>query len=115
MASTYTIRPGESLWDAIINATGSLVNLDQVLDDNGFDDWTPDLPAGTVIIISDAVALDSNALQQFGSYPVCNTSLNGVEGQIEAIFDELDGTWILSTGYWDGNAVWTADGLWLTP
>lgn len=115
MASIYIVKPGESLWDVVINATGTLANLNQVLDDNGFDDWTPDLVPGAQIIISDDVVIDSNALQQFGNYPVCNTSSNGVEAQIESIFDELAGTWILSTGLWNGNAVWTAAGLWLTP
>ena len=112
MASTYIVRPGETISDVVINATGTLANLNQVLDDNGFDDWTPDLVPGQAIIISDAVTLDANALRQLQSYPVCNASLEGIDDQIDAIFEELSGNWILTTGHWDVNALWLPTGTW---
>lgn len=114
MASTYIVKTGESIWDVVINATGTLANLDQVLEDNGFLDWTPDLLPGQAIVISDAVTIDANAFRQLQTYPICNTSTQDIDDQIETIFDELDDDWILSTGRWNGNAVWKADGLWLT-
>lgn len=114
MASVYITKPGESISDVVLNATGTLANLDQVLTDNNLMDWTPALVPGTPITISDAVTIDANALRQLQAYPVCNTSIQGIFDKIETIFDELAGLWILSTGRWDGNALWKADGLWLT-
>lgn len=112
MTSTYIVQPGESIFDVVLNATGTLANLDQVLTDNNFEDWTPDLVPGAAIIISDAVTIDANALRQLLSYPVCNTSLQGIDDQIQVIFDELSGNWILSTGFWNPDALWLPTGVW---
>jgi hypothetical protein len=115
MASEYAVKSGETISDVVINATGTLVNLDQVLEDNAFDTWTPDLTPGQLIFISDACQIDSNALRQLQTYPICNMSITDIYDQIEGIFEQLNGTWILSTGFWNVHAVWTATGLWKFP
>lgn len=115
MASNYSVKPGETIGDVVLNATGSIVNWDQILEDNGFDDWTPDLAPGQQIAIGDELQIDANPLRQLQQYPLCNISTMDVYAQIEGIFEQLTGRWILSTGRWDGSAVWTATGLWETP
>ena len=62
--TNYTVQPGMSLWDAVLNATGSLANLDAVCAANGYDSWTPYLSPGTVVIIPDTVTNDLNALDK---------------------------------------------------
>jgi len=115
MSSIYTVRPGDTITDVVLNATGTLVNWDAILEANGFTDWTPQLSAGQLIIIPDTVQLDQNALRQLKVYPLSNFSVSGIAAQIKGIFDLLGNNWILETGLWNGNAVWTANGVWKDP
>ena len=113
MSSIYTVRPGESIWDVVVNATGTLAGLDAVLDANGFDDWTPDLVAGSQVTIPDAAATDINALQQLQVYKICNTSVNDIAAQIITIFETLNNYWILTTGFWNDDALWIDADFWI--
>lgn len=121
--SPYIVKAGESIWDVCLNSCGALVigsvgdpsyfnNLDAILTANGMTDWTPILTAGMAIIIPNTVSIDSNALQQLLTYPVCNNSVSDVLDQIQTIFATLGNNWILSTGIWNGDALWLADGIW---
>ena len=110
---SYQVQQGESINDVVINATGTLANLNQVLSDNSFSDWNPDLQAGQEIIISDLVTMDSNALLQLNQYPVCNNVSEGIYAQIESIFEELSNLWILSTGFWNDDAPWNDSKTWI--
>lgn len=113
MSSIYPVQPGMSIADVVVNATGTRANLNQVLADNGFDSWTPDLIPGQEIIISDAVVMDNNALQQLKQYPVCNNVDIGIYAQIEEIFSLLADLWILRTGDWDDTGIWIDSDLWI--
>lgn len=110
--TTYIVKPGESIWDVCLNATGTLANLDLINEANNFQDWTPDLMPGQGIIIPDTVTMDNNAQRQLALFPVCNFSRSGIAAKIETIFDILANNWILQTGLWNGNAIWTSAGLW---
>jgi hypothetical protein len=113
MSSIYLVQPGQSMWDVVLNATGTLANLDQVLDDNEAMDWTPVLIAGSGIVISDEVDIDINALQQLQLFPVCNTSVNDIAAQINTIFETLSGLWILRSGFWDDTGLWIDTAVWI--
>lgn len=117
-STTFPVGPGMSAWDVTLNAAGSLgvngdlSNLDAILEANGLDDWTPILPSGKVMIIPASVTPDPNALLQLDQFPVCNNTVNDVYDKIATIFDILSSNWILSTGFWDANSIWTVEGLW---
>lgn len=111
--STYIVKPGESLWDVVLNATGTFANLDAVLSANGFTDWTPMLRAGQIIMIPDTVIIDSNTLRQLKVYPACNNSVNDVCAKIVSIFGLLKDAWILSTGLWNDAQTWKDTKTWI--
>lgn len=117
MSSIYPVQPGQSIWDVTLNTCGALVvgdvnNLDEILQANWLLDWTPNLSPGQLITIPDSVSIDINALQQLQLYPVCNSSVSNYLDQINGIFDTLADNWILSTGIWNGDALWLGDGIW---
>ena len=109
----YYVKAGESIYDAVINATGTLANLNLVLDANGFEDWTPILVSGQALIIPDTVTNDPNAFRQFEQYPVSNTSVNNIDDQIISIFELINDYWILTTGYWNDLAIWKDEKTWI--
>lgn len=109
----YTVKAGESIFDAVINATGTLANLDLVLNANGFTEWVPTLIAGQVLKIPTTVTNDLNALRQFVDYPVSNNSVNNIDAQILTIFETLNDGWILSTSFWNDLSVWKDIKTWI--
>jgi phage tail protein X len=111
--STYTVKPGETITDVVINSTGNIDNWDAILTANNFADWTPQLAAGQIIQIPDAlVSVDQNVLRGVQQYPICNASVPDVYDQIDDIVNTLEDNWILSTGYWNVNALWLLNGTW---
>lgn len=110
--NSYLVKAGESISDVVINATGSLVNLDKVLNANNFTTWTPVLTAGQPVLIPDTVEIDQNALRDALAYPKCNTSVNDVFDQIAQIWQIMSDNWILTTGFWNDIAVWKDNKFW---
>lgn len=51
----YVVKGGETIYDVCINANGSLYALDENLDLNGLDSYTPTLYAGQRLTVSDIV------------------------------------------------------------
>lgn len=84
---SYTVRPGETIGDAVINATGRISNWNDILNANSIDTWTPELIPDQELIIPDSVIYDLNALKQMQAYPLCNFSVNDVYAQIQTIFN----------------------------
>ena len=109
----YTVKAGESIFDAVINATGTLANLDLVLNANGFTEWVPVLTAGQVLKIPDTVTNDLNAYRQFIDYPISNNSVSNIDAQIITIFETLTDNWILTTGFWNDASVWKDLKTWI--
>ena len=72
----YIIKQGESIGDAVLNATGSINNLSAILEANDFTDWTPTLTVGQSIYIPGTVIIQPNNLRKLQSYPACNNSNN---------------------------------------
>lgn len=112
--STYTVQQGETITDVVINSTGNIANWDAILTANSFDDWTPQLVAGQVVQIPDAlVAVDQNNLRILQQYPICNASVDDVFDQIDAIVATITDNWILATGFWNDKAVWIDTKNWI--
>ena len=87
--TNYTVREGETILDVAVNATGSPVNLEAILDANNFDTWTPALTPGQVIIIPDNVEIQPNNLQDLKSYPVCDAGFLPFD-QFDALTQALE-------------------------
>lgn len=112
--STYTVKPGETITDVVANSTGNIGNWDAILTANNFADWTPQLVAGQVIQIPDAlVTVDQNVQRQLATYPICNSSVTDVFAQIANIVSLLTDNWILMTGFWNDNALWFDTKNWI--
>lgn len=110
--TSYPVQPGQTIRDVVLNATGNIANLDDILTANNFDDWNPTLTAGQVITIPATVMIDANQLNLLTAYPVCNNAPVDYLTLIDDLFNVLSGNWILSTGFWNPDAVWTPTGLW---
>ena len=68
----YTVRSGETLSDVILNSTGSILNWEDILNANGFTDWSPELYVGQQIIIPDDIVGQSNVKNVLDTYPANN-------------------------------------------
>jgi len=84
---TYTVQAGETITDVCINATGTINNWGLICDANGFNTWTPTLTAGQVIIIPDAVEMQTNVLYELNQRPVCNNSVP--DSKINDVINEM--------------------------
>ena len=70
----YIVRNGENISDCILNATGSLLNWQAVLDANGFTEWVPEIQVGQQIIIPDNAILKPDIKTALTKYPANNGS-----------------------------------------
>ena len=111
----YTVRPGETIGDAVLNGSGDILNWDLITATGFFDTWTPLLTAGQLVAIPASVSMDLNNFRALNTYPANNSGAPNIYNQIIAIFDSMiEPNWILATGIWNGSGIWTPNGLWLT-
>ena len=47
--ATYKVKSGDTLMDVCYNTTGSLRAINDIMNANGFDPYTPQLEAGRII------------------------------------------------------------------
>ena len=47
----YKVNGNEEIRDVLLNATGTIVNWEEVLNNNSFEDWNPDLTTDELIFI----------------------------------------------------------------
>ncbi len=115
----YTVNYSDTITDVVFNGTGTIDKWADVLSDNNFDTWTPDLYAGQIISLQNATGININVKRDLAIYPSNNHSVNGIYGQINIIFDLLNNPtadWILYNpdGYWnDTNHYWRDGAFWL--
>jgi hypothetical protein len=86
---TYTVRAGETILDVSVNSTGSPLNIEKILDANNIDTWTPDLVAGTALIIPDNVDLQTNNLRELAEYPISDSGFMSKE-EFDALTSVLE-------------------------
>ena len=70
----YTVKGGETIYDVCINANGSLYALDENLDLNGLDSYTPALYAGQRLTVSDIVR-NNAATEVMEEHPLNSVSI----------------------------------------
>lgn len=85
----YTVRQGETIYDVCMNANGSLYSLDENLDLNGFDTYTPTLTPGQVLEVSDVVR-NNAAVEVLQQHPLNSESIPRAD--IELQLDYIDVT-----------------------
>lgn len=95
MATIYTVKDGETISDVVLNATGSINNLDSILTANNFTEWVPTLTTGQTIIIPTTVVIQPNVLRDLAIYPANNrmenSTLNVQINDFISILAELNG------------------------
>lgn len=88
----YIVKNGEEIRDILINATGSEINWEQVLNDNDFNDWNPVVIKQQQISISELNELQTNILGIVSKIPVNNSpSISDYDEQIQDLIDSFTG------------------------
>ena len=98
----YIVKQGETILDVSVNATGSPLNIEKILDVNNIDTWTPTLVAGQQLTIPDDVELQR--------YPVADCGFISAEefDRLTMELEDLIFPVLLATE--DGRIVITEDG-----
>jgi hypothetical protein len=91
----YILKQGETINDAILNSTGNVLFLNDVLTLNNFDNWTPTLIAGYPVLISDEL-IDQVIVDQLTNYPACNEQID-YSGLIDSELSTLESSEIVNT------------------
>lgn len=84
--ATATVFQGNYISDIILNSTGLISNWNAVLEQNGFDSWTPDLYNGQIIEIPDGLTNDPATIADLKQYPANNYSVPDIYEQVDAVF-----------------------------
>ncbi len=115
----YDVGYSDTITDAVFNGTGNIDKWSDVLNDNDFNTWTPDLYAGQILKFAHTTGININVKRVLTTYPSNNHSVNDVYEQINIIFDLLNNPtadWILYNpdGFWnDINHYWRDGAFWL--
>lgn len=72
--ATYKVKSGDTLMDVCYNTTGSLRAINDIMNANGFDTYTPQLEAGRIIEVPDMV-YNSEAVSVADARPFNSASL----------------------------------------
>lgn len=72
--ATYKVKSGDTLMDVCYNTTGSLCAINDIMNANGFDTYTPQLEAGRIIEVPDVV-YNSEAVSVADARPFNSASL----------------------------------------
>ena len=97
----YKVRNGETIGDICNNATGSIFNWEQIINDNLFIDWVPELTEGQTIKLSNSIQIQQNNILEFIKEPSNNRIPDNINDQINVlitIFTE-NNDYIFSNGY----------------
>lgn len=100
--ATYKVKSGDTLMDVCYNTTGSLRAINDIMNANGFDTYTPQLEAGRIIEVPDVV-YNSEAVSVADARPFNSASLpfDNLSRQMEQL------EFMLGDG---GSIIYTFDG-----
>ena len=84
----YTVRQGETIYDVCMNANGSLYSLDENLDLNGFDTYTPTLEPGQELIVSDVVR-NNAAVEVLQQHPLNGESIPPADLELQLTYIDV--------------------------
>ena len=94
--SNYIVRQGETITDVVLNATGDISFMDEVLTLNSLSDWNPELTIGQVLLIPD-VSFDPEIISDLNLYPANNYSVYGLLDLMNTVLLILQGNAIVNT------------------
>jgi hypothetical protein len=87
----YVVKYGETLLDVCYNATGAITAIDQIMDANGFDTYTPTLYPGQVLTVPDVI-YNSDAVHAANIRPFnnsCGIETDELHGMIDSVVDGM--------------------------
>lgn len=91
--ATYKVKSGDTLMDVCYNTTGSLRAINDIMNANGFDTYTPQLEAGRIIEVPDVVynseAVSVADARPFNSASLPFDNLNQQMEQLEFMLGDL--------------------------
>lgn len=91
--ATYIAKAGDTLMDVCYNTTGSLRALNEIINANGFDTYTPSIAAGQVIEVPDVVYNSEAVLvantRAFNSTSIPDSDLNDQIELLEYLTGEV--------------------------
>ena len=100
--ATYKVKSGDTLMDVCYNTTGSLRAINDIMNANGFDTYTPQLEAGRIIEVPDVVynseAVSVADARPFNSASLPFDNLSMQMGQLEFMLGDV------------GSIIYTFDG-----
>ena len=74
---THKAQSGETIVDVCLKETGSITNIQKIMNANDFKTASPVLIEGQIVKIPAGVVIDSNVLNQFQNYENTNFADNG--------------------------------------
>jgi hypothetical protein len=86
----YKTKVGESIFDVCLNSTGTLQNINTILDYNEFDNWNPEITAGQTILIPDTIPIQTNVRNELQLRPAVNGQITTFQSQLDIILDILN-------------------------
>ena len=81
----YVVKKGESIYDVCLNSTGNINNLQDILELNSINQWTPELVVEQKIMIPITIKTQDNVLDYLIKKPICNTNISDFNEQIKNI------------------------------
>ena len=82
----YIVNGNEEIRDITINGTGTILNWEQILNDNSFTDWNPDLYVNQQIILSQSDEMQPNILNQLANRHINNyVGISDFDEQINSL------------------------------
>ena len=104
----YIVRPIEEIRDVLLNSTGTIVNWENILNDNDFTDWNPELNLSQQIIVDSSNQIQPNTLSYFNISPANNNSgISDFETQVTDLFSNFTTHGLFDP---DGNRIMFEDG-----
>jgi hypothetical protein len=85
LAQFYKVRNGETIGDICNNATGDISNWQQILNDNLFTDWSPELTENQTIKITSACKIQQNNIRDLFIEPSNNRLPDNINDQINVL------------------------------
>lgn len=84
--STIEVSQGNTIGDLILNSCGDISAWSDFLNENNFNDWTPQLYNGQILDIPINTDTNLGNILDLQKYPANNFSITNVYEQIDAIF-----------------------------
>jgi len=104
----YIVKSKEEIRDVLLNSTGTIINWENILNDNSFTDWNPDLNLSQQIKIDSSNQIQPNTLSIFEISPANNNSgISDFDTQVADLFSNFTSHGLFDP---DGNRIMFENG-----